>query len=193
MAEYWRELLSGIEPCRFPTLNDRDDLAGETGLSEVLLYEASQLMSLCEREGILPFAVFQTAWAVVLRSYIHSDSVCFASFVSGQDSAVGGNPDATSPFSGLLICSTLLTEGLVVERLSEMQAKLDHGMPFMVQYSAEISRVLNFPANELFNTGLSINSPASHTQTTFSPDNGKDIEVSDYSQRLSIVQELSPD
>jgi len=153
MDEYRKELLRGTRPFRIPTLFDRAHRAGEERATEVLLYETSRLMSLCEKERISPFVVFQTAWALVLRRYIPTDSICFVYLISEDGSTTIRNRETTRQPSGLLICRAQLIEDSIINQLRQMQDKFDDGMLWKVQSSAEITQTLN---DQLFNTAISV-------------------------------------
>jgi hypothetical protein len=164
-TEYWKELLTGVGPCRFPTLDGG------------------------EREGVLPSIVFQTAWALVLKCYIATDSICFAYLITEDDSTGIRDLDATNPVPGLLICCTQLTEGSITNQLGEMQTKFDYGMPWKVR-SSEIGEVLNVHDNQLFNTALSVNQQsrlAPVVEIDPLPGKGKAMKVRSYARCLFIL------
>src|SRR2546421_616162 len=146
MTEYWKGLLKDVEPCYFPTLNDNEHSESKARTTEVLLHKlckTRQLLQLCELEGISPPVVFQLAWALVLKCYTSTDSICFACFVSEHDYTTNRDLGGINPLPGLLVCCAQLTNDPIINLLRELQAKFGSSKSQMVRTLVEIGQMVN--------------------------------------------------
>ena len=66
-------------PSLFPCLDSRPGSNSSWQSTEVPFKDVDILQSYCTRNEVSALAVFQTAWAFVLRCYLNNSSVCFIS------------------------------------------------------------------------------------------------------------------
>ena len=90
----------------FPCLDSRpgDNKAWQS--TEVPFKDAVRVQSFCREHNVSSLALFQAAWAVVLRCYLGSPSVCFAS----DSSDIAGDANSTT----VGVCRMDLTETISV-------------------------------------------------------------------------------
>jgi hypothetical protein len=153
---YWKEHLSGLEPCHFPDLDGR--LGGSRKLETIRLEveKAHELRKFCEINNFTLSNIFQTAWALVLRSYVGTDNVCFGYLAFGRDIPVNQVDDAIGAFATMLVCHADLSSsksvGLVLET---MHRDFLQSLPHQHCSLAEIHHALKLPNGSLFNTIMS--------------------------------------
>ena len=98
--------LDSLPPCNdqqgfplslFPCLDSRPGSNSSWQSTEVPFKDVDSLQSYCTRNEVSTLAVFQTAWAFVLRCYLNNSSVCFIYSSSkskdGPDNALISPPD----------------------------------------------------------------------------------------------------
>lgn len=85
------EVDAGLGPSYFPCLDARPGLKATWQSTEVPFKDRDRLREFCRENDILPLSVFQIAWALTLRCYIGSLTVCFArrsSFIGSSEAGV---------------------------------------------------------------------------------------------------------
>ena len=75
------ELSRDLQPCYFPYLDSSSISDGDWQSVEVPFRDALRLQTFCKEHGFSSLAVLQTAWALVLRSYIGGNSFYFGHLV----------------------------------------------------------------------------------------------------------------
>lgn len=98
--------LDSLAPCNdqqgfplslFPCLDSKPGSNSSWQSTEVPFKDVDSLQSYCTRNEVSSLAVFQTAWAFVLRCYLNNSSVCFTYSSSkskdGPDNAVISPPN----------------------------------------------------------------------------------------------------
>jgi hypothetical protein len=155
--DYWKQYLEKTEPCHFPRLVEGNRSPGRD-LQEVSLelpLSAVTISEFCQRYEVTLFHIFQLAWALVLRTYLNRDDVCFGYATSGRDAPVASIEAAVGAFMNTLVCRVTLEDSkTVVSALKAVQdratASLDHQhIPI-----AKIQRALDVSEETLFNTIL---------------------------------------
>jgi amino acid adenylation domain-containing protein len=156
--DYWKEYLAELAPCHFPVLND--DLLEPNELHELNMEigDESDLTSFCRKHNLTPASVFQTAWALVLKSYTSLDDVCFGYLSSGRDAPIADVGDTVGVYINMLICRLKLSPGSEVAQLVEaVQTAFLNGIPHQHCSLAEIQHGLQVQ-ERLFNTVMSLQS-----------------------------------
>lgn len=151
---YWKNYLSGVEPCFLPSLSDgNESKTRKLGSLTRRIHHASQLQSFCMKQGLTPANVLQLIWGLVLRCYTGSSEVCFGYVASGRDLPVEGIQDAVGAFINMLICRLDLSDNVKV-RDTLRKAKLDFmsSMEYQSCSLAEVQHELGLSDTSLFNT-----------------------------------------
>lgn len=159
---YWKEYLSGMDSCLFPTANTdgppskRSDNRDNQEFKSVMvdIGSAATYHQFARDNGITLSNVVQLAWLLVLRTVTRTDDVCFGYLISGRDAPIDGVMDAVGPLIDLMICRQRFEPGSTVTDMlrsirSDFGTRLTHrGASF-----ADIRRALNFGRDEImFNT-----------------------------------------
>ncbi|KAH7329601.1 hypothetical protein B0I35DRAFT_507853 [Stachybotrys elegans] len=153
---HWKEYLSGVEPCYFPTLNDGTTEPRALHAIDQNISNAAGLQQFCTDNGVTLSNVLQLAWALVLQAYTGLDDVCFGYLVSGRDVPVDGIDEAIGVFINMLVCRVILNpESPTGEVLSNLQAHLLKGMQHKHVSLADIQHETHTANAPLFNTAYS--------------------------------------
>lgn len=152
---YWRHYLESVEPCSFPTLADVKEGDHELLTLELRLQDISPLKAFCAKNEITLSNVLQLVWALVLRTYTGSDSVCFGYLTSGRNVPLPSIDSAIGLFISMLVCRIDCSDGLVVSKALE-QIKDDYAQSTSHQaFSlAELQHKLQLSGRSLFNTAF---------------------------------------
>jgi hypothetical protein len=102
--DYWKQYLANTRPCLFPSLGDSDAPVSEMLNADVDFSRGLELLKFCKANGVTVSNVIQTAWALVLRSYVKCNEVCFGYVNSGRDAPLDGIEEAIGTYIGQLIC-----------------------------------------------------------------------------------------
>lgn len=155
--KYWAEYLHGAEPCQFPTLLDGDmsvspesDLmSGQVDLSSL----TDDISDFCRRHEITLFHLFQVSWAVVLRTYLNKDDVCFGYTSSGRDTPIDCIESITGAFVSTMLCRVHFDPSKsVLTLLKEVAAHTTESLDFQHLSLADIQKAAGLPKDIVFNT-----------------------------------------
>ncbi|OCL14025.1 nonribosomal peptide synthase [Glonium stellatum] len=153
---YWKEFLTDVEPCLFPTLSDGEaDSIGTLSSHIIKLELMAELQAFCTEVGVTMSNVLQLVWALVLRCYTGSDDVCFGYLASGRDMPVKNIEQAVGTFINMLVCRINLPDDLELgEALSKIQRDFANSMAHQSCSLAEVQHELGLSGISLFNTAF---------------------------------------
>ncbi|KAI8938152.1 hypothetical protein NX059_005818 [Plenodomus lindquistii] len=150
---YWKNYLSGVEPCFFPTLNDGKSSAHEPGSIDLHLGSTKDVHAFCKRNGVTLSNVLQLAWALTLHSFVGTFDVSFGLVASGRDIPVKNIDEAVGCFVNMLIARLSFSdETTVAQLLDSLQAGSINALSHQNCPLADIQHELQLPA--LFNTAF---------------------------------------
>ncbi|KAK8039988.1 hypothetical protein PG993_008399 [Apiospora rasikravindrae] len=156
-TEFWRELLTDVPSCQFPTLMSRCVDVKEYSTDSIDLgipYEA--LEEFAGKYEIQVASVLRVAWGLVLRAYVGSDAVCFGYRTSGRDIPVKGLSDAVGCFSNTLACSLHLNPSRLIDEVLVISDEIHKNSLHHQHVSVNnIQHALGTKGGRLFNTCLS--------------------------------------
>lgn len=154
--EYWKRRLAGVRPCHLPVAT-RKDGAHQLGTRMVPFGRFAELQRFCETNSITLANLVLAAWAIFLRSYTHSEDVCFGYPSTGRDLPVSGIQDAVGIFINNICCRVRFQSGQTLLGLSK-SVQEDHINSLAYQHAslAEIQHALGRQGKPLFNTCISI-------------------------------------
>lgn len=146
-TEYWQKYLHDMEPSQFPTLS-HGIIATEPRAVKQIPIELSpsslQLNNFCRQTALNLEAIFQAAWAVVLRAYIGADQICFA---TGRH-----DHNITQTTHSLFVCSSHLgRDHDLISILRAMQDDQIRSAPYALTSLNEVPGLGN---QALFNSML---------------------------------------
>ncbi|CEI67502.1 Nonribosomal peptide synthetase 12 [Fusarium venenatum] len=155
--EVWKTSLSNAKPCIFPSLS--------TNTSHTSPYDfdisRTQIEFFCEQNNIAAEAIFQLAWALVLRAFVGTQEVTFGyQFNARDEDLLCGITSLVGSFATILPCvvdfsaSQSLEECLISMNETFSNAKKHDNITL-----AEIQHVLGLKEKTLFNTCLYFQAP----------------------------------
>lgn len=159
-STFWRNHLSGIEPCQFPVLNDGTKADKQLRTLRVSVPQWEELRAFCDSTGITIPNALHAAWGLVLAYYTGTDDVCFGYLVSGRDASIDGSEDAIGPFINMATQRVKLggedDDISLLRVLEAVQRDQLESMPFAQASLAEVQHALDIPGGmSLFNTCVS--------------------------------------
>ncbi|KAK8006105.1 hypothetical protein PG991_012402 [Apiospora marii] len=156
-TEFWRELLTDVPPCQFPTLVSRCVDVKDFHIDSIDLgIPQEALVEFAGKYEIQVASVLRVAWSLVLRAYVGSDAVCFGYRTSGRDIPVKGLSDAVGCFSNTLVCSINLHPSRLIDELLMLSDDIHKDSLHHQHVSVNnIQHALGTKGGRLFNTCLS--------------------------------------
>ncbi|KAI1371780.1 hypothetical protein F4677DRAFT_286591 [Hypoxylon crocopeplum] len=155
--DFWREHLRGVQPCHFPMLVSERAVLSEWETTSIdLKVSCESLRTFAHDYKISISTVLRAAWALLLRTYIGSDNVCFGFRISGRDIPVEGLSDAVGSFSTILTSRLAIPSGESIAQLL-LDAE-EEGQRVLHHQHVPVSRIeheLKIKGEHLFNTCLS--------------------------------------
>lgn len=161
---FWKNHLTGLEACHFPTLNDGINIPETERKMCTLRVDVPGLAALqefCSGAGFTLPNAFHAAWALTLACYTGTDDVCFGYLVSGRDAALEGSEEAVGPFINMATQRIKVgSEGddqfSLLRLLEAVQKDQLDSIPYAQTSLAEVQHALNVPGGmALFNTCIS--------------------------------------
>ena len=158
--DYWNQLLEGISPCIFPSIDGRDPHGPRSKSVISRTFDPSMHDSLrlfCMDHGLTTSNVFHIAWGLVLRAYTGLGTVCFGYLTSGRDIPVSGAERTIGPFINMLTSRVSLeSDESLLSLAQKNQGQYLSSLEFQHYPLAKIFHFLDLPGKELFNTALSV-------------------------------------
>jgi amino acid adenylation domain-containing protein/non-ribosomal peptide synthase protein (TIGR01720 family) len=150
---YWKNYLSGVEPCFFPTLNDGRVGSHEHESVEVIIPDSTAIQNFCKKNGVTLSNVLQLAWALVLHCYVGASDVSFGVIASGRDIPVKDIDEAVGVFVNMLIARLTFSDETTIGKLLEtLQTDSINALAHQACSLAEVQNELQLTA--LFNSAF---------------------------------------
>ncbi|KAI7774495.1 hypothetical protein LA080_008302 [Diaporthe eres] len=158
---YWIGLLSGAQPCLFPTT--QSPLGGEADNNQQLAVpvpnlRSSLLHAFCLKHNVTLFNIVQAAWALVLRRHTGMDDVCFGYVTAGRDLPIRQAEDTMGPFINTLVCRAQMGSGGHSQSVSglvrAMQGQFLESAEHQTTSLGNIYDALEMKRCRLFNTAV---------------------------------------
>lgn len=190
---YWKDYLSGLEPCYFPPLEGSHEANRLRTVDVKLNVTLDILNTFCGEHNVTLSNLFQTAWGLVLRCYSGLDQVCFGLLSSGRDAPVSGIQDAVGAFITMLVCRLNLTgSSPVIQVLEKAREDYTGSLPHQYCSLANIQHALELSGQPLFNTVMSFHKepdPASTEKSalSFSYISGHDPTEYDFTVDIGVT------
>lgn len=155
-VDYWKEFLTGAEPCYLPS---RAAGATEPKTLQALEWRIShvaELQAFCTERGVTLSNVLQLAWALVLQAYTGLDDVLFGYLVAGRDIPVCDIDQAVGVYINMLVCRVRLSPSTSLGNvLDTVQEDLAAAMNHKHVSLADLQHALGTSNEPLFNTAYS--------------------------------------
>ncbi|KAH4193904.1 hypothetical protein HBH70_193220 [Parastagonospora nodorum] len=150
---YWKNYLSGIEPCFFPNLNDGKTGAHEHSSVEVSITDVTAVQNFCKKNGVTLSNALQVAWALVLHCFVGASDVSFGVVASGRDVPVKNIEEAVGVFVNMLIARLTFSDETTISQLLEtIQTDSVNALAHQACSLADVQNELQLPA--LFNSAF---------------------------------------
>ena len=170
-VEYWKDYLQDVQPCLFPTTEPHGHASGEIKTIVVPQCDAKRAHQFCKSYGLTVANLFQGVWALVLRSYTSTDSICFGYLASGRELPIQQVSEIVGPLINMMICRVEMAGSFkVLDMLSKIQADHIESLPHQITQLGEIHHALGLGEDKLFNTALSVQSTGSPRSFQPSPE-----------------------
>ncbi|CRG90971.1 hypothetical protein PISL3812_08019 [Talaromyces islandicus] len=162
--QYWETALAGVEACAFQKLTDidRDNLHLESSsTSEQVLqmtpHQIHQLRQLGTEFGITTAMLSNTIWAIILRTFLGREDVCFGYLASGRDIDLAGVETMVGPLVTLLVCHVNIhSTTRLLDLAREIQDNYLQSLPAQHYSLAEVYHLLGLQGEHLFNTVVNV-------------------------------------
>ncbi|KAJ4316284.1 Nonribosomal peptide synthetase 4 [Fusarium piperis] len=155
-VDYWKNYLTGAEPCCLPLLVDG---AAEPKALRALdwgISRAADLQAFCTERGITLSTVLQLAWALVLQAYTGLDDVCYGYLVAERDIPVCDIGEAIGVFINMLVCRVRLDPSTILgDIIKTVQEDLAAAMNHKQVSLADLQHTMGISNEPLFNTAYS--------------------------------------
>ncbi|KAJ6178251.1 hypothetical protein N7519_008712 [Penicillium mononematosum] len=191
---YWKEYLTDVHPCVFPSLGLKDHGTDASSLKSLpfSMDIAQDLRSFCQHHSITISSLLQVAWGIVLRVYTGNESVCFGYLNACRDIPVQDAHNISGPLINLLICRlSLADESSVLSTLAGNHAAYARSLDHQHCSLAEVMHSLNRSGQPLFNTAMSLQNdagslfPEKSERIKLQPEDG--IDSTEYDLTINIT------
>ena len=158
--KFWKSYLRAAKPSEFPSLTSEQTYK-RLGSVPLKFKRYAELQALCAQAEVTFSNVMLAAWALMLRSYLGSDDVCFGYLASGRDAPVEGIEDTIGAFINMLVFRFRFTPTMSLETLfQDAQDDYLQSLPHQHCSLAKVQHELGGSNKSLFNTAMSIQSSA---------------------------------
>ncbi|KAK4105141.1 amino acid adenylation [Parathielavia hyrcaniae] len=163
---FWRERLSGVQPCYLPALTESGfpepaapEAPARRSPFQMVMAEVGDMQEIRDLAGALGVTVatvFQLAWALVLSQYTDSADVCFGYLTSGRDVPVDRAAELVGPLINIMVSRLQVDPEMKLEQALRVgQADFLDGYQHQRASLLEVSHALRLEGQSLFNTCLS--------------------------------------
>ena len=157
---YWKNKLSGVEPCQFPKISNISTTDGNGAGSAVCeidneLFDGIQ--EFCNSHSITAASFLQTVWALTLAAYTGTDSPCFGYLASGRDLPIAGLDESIGAYTTMLVCRVDAKRARPSHELIQgVHDQILHDLEYQHYSLAAIQHELDMsPGQPLFNSIVS--------------------------------------
>jgi amino acid adenylation domain-containing protein len=162
--QYWETALAGVEACAFQKRTDIDHdnlLLERSSISEkyfeMTTRQIRQLRQLGTEFGITTAMLSNTICAVILRTFLGREDVCFGYLASGRDIDLPGVQTMLGPLVTLLICHINIHPTMrLLDLARAIQDNYLQSLPTQHYSLAEVYHSLGLQGESLFNTVVNV-------------------------------------
>ncbi|CRG88172.1 Nonribosomal peptide synthetase 8 [Talaromyces islandicus] len=188
--DYWKGHLQGVQPCRFPILDDGRTRASALQSVDVQLSSLTRerLVAFSDQYGLTVANVIQMAWALVLRIFTGTDSVCYGYLTSGRDAPLCDIENAVGPYIHMLVCCQRFdANDSTLKALKNVQEDFLQAMPHQYVSLSEIQSALGLSGQKLFNTAMSFQRYPKTEKDTLSLDAVYDFDPTEFDITVNVA------
>ncbi|UPL02813.1 hypothetical protein LCI18_013747 [Fusarium solani-melongenae] len=155
-VDYWKDYLTGFDPCHLPSLTDG---ATEPKVLRALdwgISHAADLQAFCIERGVTLSNILQLAWALVLQAYTGLDDVGYGCLVAGRDIPVCDIDEAVGVFINMFVCRVRLDPSTSIgDVIKTVQQDFAAAMNHEQVSLADVQHAMGTTSEPLFNTAYS--------------------------------------
>lgn len=153
---YWEEYLRDVQPCIFPGSSEPNNAVAHSYVEITVPFDQA-LRQFCLDHDVTLANTFQLAWALVLRTYLNSDSACFGYVTSGRDVPIPNIDITVGPFINMLVCNiSLQGTAKILDLLEQNQADFVQSLTHQALALGQKTRCAKVSDTALFNTVMSV-------------------------------------
>ncbi|KAJ1327937.1 fumiquinazoline F synthetase [Microdochium nivale] len=152
--EFWKDRMSGFSSSIFPHLASKKKEWSNPTVT--LPIRRERLEAFARTYRINMATIFQAAWAMLLRTYISSNDVCFGYRKSGREQGSAILQDAVGCFSNVLICRLAVpNQQIIAQILLDAEDSSEAALKHQHVDIGHIQHALKVRGRDLFNTCIS--------------------------------------
>lgn len=153
---YWKEYLTGVEPCYLPSRTGGATAPKTLRALDWSISHVAELQAFCIERGATLSNVLQLAWALVLQAYTGLDDVLFGYLVASRDIPVREIDQAVGVYINMLVCRVRLGPSASLgDVLKTVQEDLAASMSHKHVSLADLQHAMGTSNEPLFNTAYS--------------------------------------
>ncbi|KAF4815872.1 Nonribosomal peptide synthetase 8 [Colletotrichum siamense] len=158
IISYWTRYLDGATSCQFPKLSHAKITSGqhmEFARTSSAFPNTASLEKACRSLDVTLPIIFQTAWSVVLSTYLNSDDVVFGLLSHGRDAPIVGAQEIIGPMASIVPVRSHLTPTTKVS--DAIKAMWEDGIAHMSRQTISLARIqhsVKRTGDDMFNTIL---------------------------------------
>ena len=158
-VDYWTKHLHDVHPCCLPHQVDRSIVGRKNNFIPIILPETiiSHLPEFCKTHGLTMATVFQTAWALVLRSFTKSKDVVFGYMTANRDVPIPAIADIVGPLINMLLCRLDIDDRMPLSSLLDaVAAEFLEGVEHQYGFVEAVQRSLDQSGRPVWNSVMSL-------------------------------------
>ncbi|KAL8826241.1 MAG: hypothetical protein Q9191_003926, partial [Dirinaria sp. TL-2023a] len=159
-VNYWNAHLADIQPCRIPhqlslPLATRENKFIPLTLPQDLI---ARLPAFCKSNNLTMATVFQTAWALVLRTYTRTKDIIFGYMTANRDVPIAGIADIVGPLINMLLCRLSIPDSTPLPTLlRDVAAEFLEGVEHQYGLVEAVQKTLeNNHSEQIWNSVMSL-------------------------------------
>ncbi|KAJ5336205.1 acetyl-CoA synthetase-like protein [Penicillium brevicompactum] len=192
---FWQSQLADAQSCIFPTLNvpiAQNTDSGAIHSLPIRVETYQTLRQFCRVNDLTPANIVSLAWALVLRTYTGSESLCYGYVVSGRDVPVRHVDQAVGTFINMVVTHVNLDNNrALLTVIQEIQEAYLRGLKYNYYPLANVLHAQSTEGQPLFNTALSVETTradlASSNMATITLEDEKVYDPHEYDIVASVL------
>lgn len=163
-VNYWTTHLQDVQPCHLPHFAQDPSIAPDRTHKFIPIelsptFTTQNLPSFCKRNSLTLATVFQTAWALVLRTHTRSNNILFGYMTANRDVPIAGIADMVGPLINMLLCRLQIDDATLLSQLfkdvaAEFVESVEHQYGFVEAVQKE--SLVDDAGEAVWNTVMSL-------------------------------------
>jgi amino acid adenylation domain-containing protein len=157
--DFWKTYLDGLVPTHLPALQKTTNEPAQTAAFDYMIEgeKVAKILAFCERFDITVADIFKTVWALILSSFLGTESVCFGHLASGRDTPIQDVHNIVGPLINMLVFrADIVKSTKVIDLLQETHEGYIKALSHQYSSLKEISHAIGSGQTTLFNTLVNV-------------------------------------